>query len=48
MNKRPKPKKHILKRLSFYPLKPEEAIAAFMGVDLMKIKMAESPALPKA
>jgi hypothetical protein len=33
--KRPRPR---LKRLSLYPLKPEEALEAFMKVDAKKIE----------
>ena len=32
-----KGKKHTLKRLSFWPLKPEEALEAFFRVDLGKV-----------
>jgi hypothetical protein len=39
--KRPKP-------LCLYPLKPEEALAAFMRVDPGKVKRMGSRALPKA
>jgi len=31
-------KKHRLRLLSLYPLKPEEALAAFMQVDPAKVK----------
>jgi hypothetical protein len=31
------PKKKYAKRFSFYPLKPEEVLAAFMKVDPKKI-----------
>ena len=36
-----KPKKKYAKPLSLYPLKPEEALEAFMKVDLENIKKRE-------
>ncbi len=36
-----KPKKKYAKPLSLYPLKPEEALKAFMEVDPEKIKKKE-------
>jgi hypothetical protein len=38
MAKNPKPVKHRLKRLSLYPLKPEEALEAFMKVNPERVE----------
>lgn len=35
------PKKKYAKRFSFYPLKPEEVLAAFMKVSPKKVKVRE-------
>ena len=40
MKKHHKPKKHILTPLSFYPLNVEDALAAFMRVDLTPVREA--------
>ncbi|MGD0653099.1 MAG: hypothetical protein ABSA16_02035 [Thermoguttaceae bacterium] len=38
MSKKPKHPKNRLKRLSLYPLKPEEALEAFIKVDAKKME----------
>lgn len=39
-----KPLKERLQPLSMYPLKPEEALTAFMGIDKKKLLRAEKKA----
>lgn len=46
MKRKPK-QKDRLKPLSLYPLKPAQALSAFMEIDPRKIKMAEEKAKRK-